>query len=127
MAYKTPRNFIEGTYDATFNVIRQQEVKQPNGSVKTGPVKVIENALCGIYVHRAEEFDRRRSVQPETGDFRVYCAPEHIIHKGDKLDFTQYGRNYKTICGDPIVYETHQEVVCRQESVASGEYRDGNI
>ncbi|WDS60622.1 hypothetical protein BC7_00025 [Bacillus phage BC-7] len=127
MTYKSPRNFIEETYDAVFTIVRQEEVQQPNGSWKTGPVKVIDNKPCGIYVHRAEEFDRRRNVQPEHGDFRVFTSPEHMIYKGDKLDFTQYGRTYKTICGDPIVYETHQEVICKQESVASGGYKDGNI
>ncbi|WDS60570.1 hypothetical protein BC6_00055 [Bacillus phage BC-6] len=127
MAYKSPRNFIEETYDATFNVTRQREVRQANGSYKTESFKAIDSAPCGIYVHRAEEFDRRRNVQPEHGDFRVFCSPDLEIFKGDKLDFTQYRRTYKTICGDPIVYETHQEVVCKQESVASGVNPDGEL
>jgi hypothetical protein len=120
MAYKSPKNYIEETYDSLMTVTREQDVKQSNGSYKTEKVKVYEDKPCGVYVHRAEEFDRRRSVQPETGDFRVFCSGDLIIYKGDRIDFTQYGRTYKTICGDPIVYETHQEVVCRQESIASG-------
>lgn len=127
MAYKSPKNYIEETYDALLVVTREQDVQQPNKSWKTEKVKVYDNQPCGIYVHRAEEFDRRRSVQPETGDFRVFCSPGLMIYKGDRLDFTQYGRTYKTICGDPIVYETHQEIVCRQESVAAGDQRDGDV
>lgn len=127
MAYKSPRNYIEGTYDAVFSLRRDIEVEKPNGSYGEETVDIYKDKPCGIYVHRAEEFDRRRSVQPETGDFRVFCAPELLIYKGDFLAFTQYGRTYKTICGDPIVYETHQEVICRQESVASGEYLDGDL
>jgi len=127
MAYKSPKNYIEETYDALMEVVREEDVKQSNGSYKTEKVKVYEAQPCGIYVHRAEEFDRRRSVQPETGDFRIFCDNLLLIYKGDRINFTQYGRTYKTICGDPIVYETHQEIVCRQESVASGAYRDGEI
>lgn len=126
MAYKSPKNFIEGTYDAIFTLKRDVEVKKPNGSYGEERQEILKDKPCGIYVHRAEEFDSRRSVQPETGDFRVFTAPEHMIYKGDRLEFTQYGRTYKSICGDPIVYETHQEIVCRQESVASGAFRDGN-
>lgn len=127
MAYKSPKNFIEETYDAMMTIKRDVEVLKPNGSYGERTDVIYTDKPCGVYVHRAEEFDKRRSVQPETGDFRVFCDPSLMIYKGDFLVFTQYGRTYKTICGDPIAYETHQEIVCRQESVASGAYQDGEL
>ncbi len=120
-------NYIEQTYDALLTVERDEDVQQPNLSWKTDRVSIYKDKPCGVYVHRAEEFDRRRSVQPETGDFRIFTDNQLLIYKGDHLTFTQYGRTYKTICGDPMVYETHQEIVCRQETVASGSYREGEI
>lgn len=115
---KVPLNLIESTFDATFSSVRDMDEKQPNGSYKRVKKELLKDLGCGLYVHRAEEYDARRSLQPLTGDFRIFTYQDADIIKGDILTVTQYGRTYKMICGEPIVYETHLEVVCREEGLA---------
>lgn len=116
---KVPINFIEYTFDSTFSCFRDGEVQMPNGSWKTQKnVKMIDSAKCGLYVHRAEEYDQRRSVQPLTGDFKIFTYRNSDIKKGDVLKVEQYGVTYTMICGEPINYETHLEVVCREKGLA---------
>lgn len=111
-------NYIEYTFDATFDAYRDGEVQQPNGSIKTKRIKHVDASKCGLYVHRAEEYDMRRNVQAETGDFRVFTFRDTDILKGDEIHVLQYGRTYQMIAGEPIRYETHQEFVCREIGLA---------
>lgn len=117
-ANKATINYIEYTYDSSLSSYRNEEVEQPNGSYKSQRVQKLHDSSCGVYVHRAEEFDNRRTVQPLTGDFRIYTFRDSDIKKGDILEVTSYGTTYKMIAGDPMKYETHQEVVCHEEGVA---------
>ncbi|WKV24093.1 hypothetical protein PSYJYH_000058 [Bacillus phage PSYJ-YH] len=111
-------NYIEYTYDATFEASRNEEVTMPNGSIKTIYTKFLDSTACGVYVHRAEEWDGRRDVQPLTGDFRVFTFRDLDLHKGDDFKVTQYGKVYNMVAGEPIRYETHQEIVCHEKGLA---------
>jgi len=112
------KNNIVATFDSKCSVTRKIQVTKPNGSKVFEDKEIYANIQCGLYVFRSEEYDQRRTIQPITGDFQVYLEQHIDIKAGDRFTFNYYGRSLKGVCGSPMVYETHQEVICRHEDYA---------
>lgn len=119
-------SYLNGLYADYFDVIREIEAENDDGTTGSAEKVILENVPCRVSAKTRDERDRTSpDVDMVMQRLTIFCSPEHRICKGDKIIArkTLNGAvvsTYKGYAGEPFVYDLAQQFVLLEERTKNG-------
>ncbi len=118
MKFNKFRQYLENMYkDKLFLLNNYQTIKNDDGTedVILGPNKS-EPVPCRVSIMRPDEEDiKNMELDSEVIKYKVFCSPDVVVSKGDKLEVHKIVNNSVEVivgvAGTPSKYDLSQEII----------------
>ena len=119
-ARKQARKAIESLYDCTCTITGGKEkVKDPiTKETKLVPKIKYKDILCRISKQSLGKNTQTNIVNEVVYELKLFICPEIEIKQGDEIEVNQFNIITKYKAGEPLKYNSHQEVILNREDKA---------